>query len=1235
MGGKINSAIEARDYLIKELKKQLVGPGMSNYEFFSNKENKDKNEILNKSPRNIYTAGILFPQGEKTSELTNEDKYENEEIDIEDEEKTTEHKSDRFKSINNDDEEKVADNNFDLDLSNESRASAMGLSILAYKDKSIVLGVEDIGIYKVKRGEKHSKEILTIGSYISKYKDSYNWFFNNFKFEKNTQESCHKYLEEIFSISNFKRTYRDHFDVHYKEENIRKGFRFEKTPAHIIETINDQNNKTKEEVEKKILEIIRSKSDETNKEKNKNVKNEQIKLGYRRESISCKIDLIPNKSVDTKGYFSKDLTDKDGNKIGLRFSVIVRPHKDNDKNYLTISLVNENIASKEKVLVDKCFFQSNFYIKANNKSDEVFYPFEQINIEKLSDEEKSLHLLHRKRKSYAIGHGCAPTWYLDNDNSLVIKSEIIPIYETKQIKAQIFEDLELSMFKFSEDVDFAISESKKLSEKYSLWIKKERELSQKFTNLTLQNSSIKNIKNCENTLKRINEGIKILQENENAKLAFKFMNQSMYLQQVHYKIKNYSKKIDYEEELNKLEKGNWRPFQLAFILLNIKSFIDPNSKDRDIMDLIWFPTGGGKTEAYLGLTSFTIFLRKIISKEVKGCAVLMRYTLRLLTTQQFERAASLICASELIRRNNPDLLGNEKISIGLWIGKESTPNKEKEALDDYNEFYKNPKDITKNKFILLNCPWCNEQFIGDGEKPKGYKILKKKFYYVCSNHDCSFSKDQDPLPITVIDDRIYSEPPTLLIGTIDKFASLTWLEEAISMFDSDKYSKPDLVIQDELHLISGPLGSIAGMYEILLSALVEKKNNDKTINAKIIGSTATISRAEKQVKNLYGKTCNIFPPQSNQLEDSFFAIESKNEPGRKYVGVFCPSATSPQITQAKVMSAMCLAANEVKIKSENNSEIYDPYWTNIFYFNSIRELMGGSALIQADVKGNLKGEFYRKGLDKKFMGDKYSSEMRRYIYRPEELTSRVKSSAVPEILKKLFIQHSKDNKDALDVCLTTNMIQVGIDIPRLGLMTIVGQPKTTSEYIQASSRVGRDNKKPGLVLTLLSPYRPRDRSHYEKFHNYHENIYKFVEPTSITSHSDPVRSRCLHAIVIGLVRLWGDTLRFSPSPPPDDLKQKIKKYILDYVRVAEEDHKHEIEKTEIEIDFIFQKWQDSNPQGYGKMVSIANQSTSSLLMIPAGSEAPPEGDPFETLTSMRNVDKECQAIILSKYKGKL
>lgn len=1220
---KINNAIETREYLIEELKKQIIGPqdghftrGIASFQFSPNNPNTHKQEILAKSPRTIYTAGILYPQNSSVSVEDNEE--ESIEIINDDEQLDNEKKE---KSKDNGLELEVdqnSDNNFDLDLTNELRASAIGLSIIVSVKEDFIIGINDIGKYK-KLGKEPKENLLLTCYFLSREEYSYKWFKQEFNLENDVQSTIHLFIENTFGVSNIKMKIRDYFDKFFSK---REGWKGRNNPK--LDEFHDKfKNIPKKELEAKVKEAVEI-------EKNNTEETNNLLDGYARESISLEVD-ITSEELEKK-FIEKDLLLKDKD-IGLKFFITARQHKDPNKKYLTISLVNKNEASKDKVLVNKCFFQTNFYIKPKEASKNSFYPFDQIDIENLDDEEKSLHLLHNNRQSFAIGHGCAASWKKDKEK-FIIKTELLPVFETKPIKAKEFNDLKLNMKLFSEDLTFAINQSKKLTDMYSNWLDQQIENGKNFSDKKFQEISKKNTEKCKKTLKRIREGIRLLEINENAQQAFKFMNLSMYLQQVHYKIKKYSENLDYDFELKEMGKGNWRPFQLAFILLNIKSFLEPESEDRKIMDLIWFPTGGGKTEAYLGLTSFVIFLRKLLSKQIKGCAVIMRYTLRLLTTQQFQRASSLICACEKIRQENINLLGNEKISLGLWIGKESTPNREREAKDILEEFLKNPKDTSKNKFILLNCPWCNHQFIQGNEKPKAYKILgkKKQLHYVCPNKSCLFSKDDNSLPITVIDERMYSEPPTLLIGTIDKFASITWLPEAISMFD--KYSKPDLIIQDELHLISGPLGSIAGMYEILLNALTETEINNKKINAKIIGSTATISKAEKQVRNLYGLECSIFPPQTNQLEDSFFSYEAKNEVGRKYMGLFCPSATSPQITLSRVISTMCLATNEARIFSKNNTKAYDPYWTNLVYFNSIRELMSGASLLQADVKGNLRGEYFRKGMTKDFMGE-FFKEMRRGVYRPSELTSRVQSSAVPQILDDLFIEHNSKKNEALDICLSTNMIQVGVDIPRLALMTIVGQPKMTSEYIQASSRVGRDKDKPGLVITILSPFRPRDRSHYEKFKNYHENLYKFVEPTSITSHSDPVRKRCLHAIVIALARLWGETQRISPDLPSEKLKEKIKTYILKYVELADPDHKEEVKNTEKEINFIFEKWESMRPQEYGKMVPVSSQGTSSVLMMPAGSEMPPEGDPIPTLTSMRNVDKECSAIIINSYKGKI
>ena len=279
----------------------------------------------------------------------------------------------------------------------------------------------------------------------------------------------------------------------------------------------------------------------------------------------------------------------------------------------------------------------------------------------MDDEEKSLHLLHRNNKSYAVGHGCAVSWDLNEGNCEKVYTEIFPSYEVKPIKAKIFDDLNLDMMKFSEDIDFATNEIKKLIDKYTVWLENEKlktnDLDQEFKEV-----SELNIKKATDNLDRINEGLEILKTDKVIQDAFMFMNKAMAQQQFHYKLstekdfeyKNDLNKIDYGNELLKIGKGKWYPFQIIFIILNIKSFSNPLSEDRDIMDLIWFPTGGGKTEAYLGLSSFVIFLRKIKEPEKSGNAVIMRYTLRLLTTQQFLRASTLICACEKIRSENEE-----------------------------------------------------------------------------------------------------------------------------------------------------------------------------------------------------------------------------------------------------------------------------------------------------------------------------------------------------------------------------------------------------------------------------------------------------------------------------------------------------------------------------------------------------------------------------------------------------
>ncbi|BBO16531.1 conserved hypothetical protein [Candidatus Brocadia pituitae] len=669
--------------------------------------------------------------------------------------------------------------------------------------------------------------------------------------------------------------------------------------------------------------------------------------------------------------------------------------------------------------------------------------------------------------------------------------------------------------------------------------------------------------------------------------------------------------------------GSWRPFQLAFILMNLNSMLDANHPDREMVDLIWFPTGGGKTEAYLGLSAFTIFLKRLKDKNDAGTTVIMRYTLRLLTAQQFQRAASLICACDKIRKENEEELGTARISIGLWVGESLTPTYREDARKIFKKMELGREE--DNPFVVQKCPWCGSQmgYLKDEKrnKVKGYKRKKvgttETIIYQCDNSECNFSKTDFNLPLFVIDEDIYDNPPTLLIGTVDKFAMLTWRPEARTLFGfrdtGERLSPPELIIQDELHLISGPLGSMVGLYETMIEELCTANN----VKPKIIASTATISRAKEQIDSLYGRgtqDVNIFPAQCLSAGDSFFAYEDNASTGRLYVGIFASALPSHATAQVRVLSALLQSVKSIPVADEMER---DPYWTALTYFNSIRELGHAATLIRADISEYLYSMWIRKGIK----GDE-----KRFINKDIELTSRINSMDIPEYLEELSKSYQKE-KYPVDVCLATNMISVGVDIQRLGLMTVIGQPKTTSEYIQATSRVGRSKKGPGLVFTIYNCSKPRDRSHFEHFQEYHSKIYSKVEPTSVTPFSAPARERALHAILIGLIRFYSEQSRNSPKPfPASETIERVKQIIFDRVNLIDD---VEYEKTLELIEGKLEYWKNELPLIYGSF----GQTTNIPLMYPAGTN-PPEDikeRAWSTPTSMRNVDSTCDAIVITDY----
>lgn len=947
-------------------------------------------------------------------------------------------------------------------------------------------------------------------------------------------------------------------------------------------------------------------------------------------------------------------------------------YKKGDFSIYTFTLENTN-KGPDTFNDEQCFFQVKFRLE----SEMGFSPLPDSQRINVNDEDyQSNQLLYRDIRNYAIGHGCAADWE-DSENGVYwIESAVFPSYEVKPIVPSTVEGVTLEMLKYGPQGDFRenIRELQLMCDQYEKWIQELKAEKDKL-NSRYTATAERHIENCEKCLARMRNGIHILQINDKVRIAFQYMNLAMLMQQLHYNLPLQRWEDDGNDGIaliNPVDKlpdpyddstwfdkdhkvyGKWRPFQLAFVLMNLESMADRRSTERGIVDLIWFPTGGGKTEAYLGLSAYTIFIRKLLNRDDAGTAILMRYTLRLLTAQQYERASSMICACEQIRKSHTDLFGDNTISIGLWVGSVTTPNKMKDAVKAYEDLYN--KRSNENPFVILKCPWCGAQMglvkmkNGDRRLP-GYskrieKSRQKIFKFVCSNtaNHCDFSSEKNPLPLHVVDDVIYEVKPTLLLGTVDKFAMLPFKPAAQGLFgyyEGKKITSPDLIIQDELHLISGPLGSMVGHYETLIHELCTQRTKDGELHPKIIASTATISRAKEQCHALYG--CgkdNVFqfPPAGINAGNSFFAKEDKNQNGRLYVGILATGSSSDATTAIRLYSSLLYGAKELKVEKESDR---DPYWTNMGYYNSIRELGQARTWIRADIDQHLDVIYKRRFYDKIYGKEEYRKK-RRYIWRDEELTSRISGDKVTASLANLNIRYNGNEKPAdgeypIDICLATNMISVGLDVSRLGLMTVSGQPKTTSEYIQATSRVGRNAKDaPGIVFTLYRPGRPRDKSHYEHFKEYHSRLYCSVEPTSVTPFSAPVRERALHAIMIGIIRLENNSLYNDARPaiPSQQMLNHVENIIRNRIKNIDSD---ELSAALDRMQWVIAHWEDYKPDcwdpRYNRDKSYANDVP---LMYSAGSHKNGHWGKagIETPTSMRSVDSSCEAELSSRYEAK-
>jgi len=664
--------------------------------------------------------------------------------------------------------------------------------------------------------------------------------------------------------------------------------------------------------------------------------------------------------------------------------------------------------------------------------------------------------------------------------------------------------------------------------------------------------------------KRIEEGIETLEDPQCLE-AFRIANRAM-AQQAR------QRRGVWEGRDPASLKPAWYPFQLAFILMNLPGIVDPTHSDRKTVDLLFFPTGGGKTEAYLGLSAFTLALRRLKNPSIAsaGLTVLMRYTLRLLTLDQLSRAATMICALEMERRKDEGKLGKWPFEIGLWVGQAATPNRigRKGDNDQYSartktNRFRNNSSKYPPPIPLRECPWCGTKF-----KPTCFDLVPDPDYPTdlrvrCANRDCDFSRGNH-LPIQAVDDPMYRRLPCFVIATVDKFAAMPWTGQVGALFGRvERYDAngfygpcdpgkghpipggrllpPELIIQDELHLISGPLGTMVGLYEAAVEELASlDTGGDSKIRPKIIASTATVRRAESQIQALFNRrVVDIFPPPGPDRLHSFFAEThpTSESNARLYVGV-AAQGRSPKLIMLRTYLALLAAAQKAyKSGPDDESNPSDPYMTLLGYFNSLRELGGSRRVIEDEINNRLKGYHTRRRVRE---ADGIFAK-REVHYEPLELTSRVSTAKVAEA--KLRLSRPACHDEAADIAIATNMISVGLDITRLGLMVVFGQPKSSAEYIQATSRVGRNPKRPGLVVTLLNIHKPRDRSHYERFAAYHESFYRNVEATSVTPFSPRAQDRGLAGALVSLSRLGLSSM--TPSPAASRILTE--RTALDYV----------------------------------------------------------------------------------------
>ena len=899
--------------------------------------------------------------------------------------------------------------------------------------------------------------------------------------------------------------------------------------------------------------------------------------------------------------------------VPLREAICLRVDRYNDPRFgralIEIALCNDR-ETPTPIPTAMWMFQTKLHVTAGGGAVllPVHDPLEEDWAE--SDPEvQRLHLQYRNRLEFAIGRTCSADWAVEPGarRASAVWTTWLPVAETPQTQARSVENALLSMGGLAEASPERLRTGlEPLISGYGRWIDEQRSTAEQLPE-HLRSTAELVLWEAAQTQKRLQAGLDHLIADPEALRCFRFMNQVMRDQRIASQIaaeRASDPSLTVEQARDRVASlgegaASWRPFQLAFILMQLGALTDPTAPLRSDehqarVELLFFPTGGGKTEAYLGLAAFTFAIRRrqgvVESAEGPldgrdGVAVLMRYTLRLLTAQQFQRATALVCAAELARLADEQTWGSEPFRIGLWVGTDVSPKRFEEAdeqLRKANEFGSHRLTVLQ----IQRCPWCGTPISAAQVKADA---TTRRVYVHCGDElaRCPFAKGgavTEGLPVLTVDEEIYRLTPAFVIATVDKFARLAREGEAAALFGYvgrrcgrhgyvhsdyagctiatshpatgnhpaatvrpvERLRPPDLIIQDELHLITGALGTAVGLFEVAVETLASWELPDgKPVRPLIVASTATVRNAEEQVRGLYGRKVEMFPPQVLDVADTYFSRElpiTPQTPGRRYIGV---SAQGVRLSSAEIrVSEVLLSAGQLLF--DRCGLTADPYMTLVGYFSATRELAGMARYMADDVQSRVKRPRRDSGFPRR-LGAEFG------LLNIGELTSRIASAEIGETLDRLGLEFDPayDTNEAFgqrmaeqkagkkvpsrkeipfDVVLATSMLQVGVDVQRLGLMLVVGQPKNTAEYIQASSRVGRDASRPGLVVALGNWARPRDLAHFEQFRHYHETFYAQVEALSVTPFSPTSLARGIDGLLISMARVVQGSLAEGLSP---------------------------------------------------------------------------------------------------------